>query len=217
MQAVTCMQASTTPHSIAPGSAAERLLDAAVTVFAREGISSATTREIAKEAGVNEVTLFRNFQTKQGLLAAVLERAFRPIDESTTTGPSGRGTLEHAVREFARADFDRKSRNIALMRVLVGESHRLGDHETEVLSRIFRPWKERLAARLREARDQGEIRDDVNPVMIVDQLVAMIFVGVLRAEKLCAQDYDSEGYLKGCVDLVLRGIAVEKQVKKSRK
>ena len=49
-----------------------RLLEAATRVFARSGLEGATTREIAREAGVNEVTLFRHFQSKENLLSAVL-------------------------------------------------------------------------------------------------------------------------------------------------
>ena len=49
-----------------------RLLKAASEVFAASGIAGATTREIARVAGVNEVTLFRHFQSKEQLLAAVV-------------------------------------------------------------------------------------------------------------------------------------------------
>jgi len=50
-----------------PCPARERLLDAAAVVFARDGIAASTTREIAREAGVNEVTIYRLFQHKQNL------------------------------------------------------------------------------------------------------------------------------------------------------
>lgn len=46
----------------------ERLLDAARRVFAEHGSTGATTRRIAEEAGVNEVTLFRQFGSKEHLL-----------------------------------------------------------------------------------------------------------------------------------------------------
>lgn len=202
------MQSSATTTPIPSGSSAERLLDAAVTVFAREGLSSATTREIAKEAGVNEVTLFRNFQTKQGLLAAVLERAFLPADENAGLPDGNGGSIKDAVRNFAAEDFERKRRNIALMRVLVGESHRLGEHEKEILCRIFQPWKEKLTNRLREGRNEGLVRAEVYPAIVVDQLVAMIFVGALRADKIGFVEYSPETYLDACVDLILRGILV---------
>lgn len=198
--------------SLPPRTAAEKLLDAAVEVFSREGISRATTREIAKVAGVNEVTLFRNFQNKQGLLAAVLERAFRESDAER--GP--RRTLEKGdslkavVMDFAKTDFARKRKNIALMRVLVGEVHSLGDHEAEVLRRIFLPWKEELAAEFRLAQQQGVMRPELNPTIIVDQLMAMVFIGALRVDMAhCA--YPAEVYLTSCVETLLHGIAAGKE------
>src|SRR5580692_5838449 len=46
----------------------QRILDAAMRVFGRDGVSGATTREIARVARVNEVTLFRYFRNKNELL-----------------------------------------------------------------------------------------------------------------------------------------------------
>jgi AcrR family transcriptional regulator len=50
----------------------ERILEAAARVYAKHGFRGATTRLIAIEAGVNEVTLFRTFGSKSALFAAVL-------------------------------------------------------------------------------------------------------------------------------------------------
>ena len=52
----------------------ERILEAARRVYAKHGFRGATTRLIAIEAGVNEVTLFRTFGSKSALLEAVLEQ-----------------------------------------------------------------------------------------------------------------------------------------------
>jgi AcrR family transcriptional regulator len=52
----------------------ERILDAAARVYSKHGFRGATTRLIAAEAGVNEVTLFRTFGSKGALLEAVLEK-----------------------------------------------------------------------------------------------------------------------------------------------
>lgn len=46
----------------------ERILDAAAKVYAETGFRGATTRRIAERAGVNEVTLFRQFGSKTRLL-----------------------------------------------------------------------------------------------------------------------------------------------------
>jgi AcrR family transcriptional regulator len=53
----------------------EQLLDAAVTVFAAAGFKGATTRRIAQVAGVNEVTLFRHFGSKEGLIMEAIQRS----------------------------------------------------------------------------------------------------------------------------------------------
>ena len=52
-----------------------RLIEAASQVFASLGVQGATTREIARVAGVNEVTLFRHFTSKEQLLGAVIKNA----------------------------------------------------------------------------------------------------------------------------------------------
>jgi len=50
----------------------EKLLQAAARIYAEAGFRGATTRRIADEAGVNEVTLFRLFGSKAQLIAEAL-------------------------------------------------------------------------------------------------------------------------------------------------
>lgn len=52
----------------------QRILEAAALVFAEQGYARATTRALARAAGVNEVTLFRHFGSKQNLFASVIEQ-----------------------------------------------------------------------------------------------------------------------------------------------
>ena len=54
--------------------ARQRLLDAAQELFCRRGFDGVSTREMAARAGVNEVTLFRLFGTKEKVLYAVMDR-----------------------------------------------------------------------------------------------------------------------------------------------
>jgi AcrR family transcriptional regulator len=55
----------------------ERILDAAGRLFAERGYVATTTRATAADAGVNEVTLFRRFTNKAGVLRALGERIIR--------------------------------------------------------------------------------------------------------------------------------------------
>ena len=55
------------------------ILKAALNLFSKKGYNSVTTKEIAKKAQVNEVTLFRHFNSKQKLFEEVFEHyVFEP-------------------------------------------------------------------------------------------------------------------------------------------
>lgn len=57
----------------------DRILDAAARVYAEQGFRGATTRRIADEAGVNEITVFRHFGSKDALIQEALRvRAANP-------------------------------------------------------------------------------------------------------------------------------------------
>ena len=64
----------------------ERILQAAARVYAQHGFRGATTRLIAIEAGVNEVTLFRTFGSKAALFEAMMQchAAATPLPELPT-------------------------------------------------------------------------------------------------------------------------------------
>jgi AcrR family transcriptional regulator len=51
-----------------------RILAAASELFTRKGYAAATTRAIAQAAGVNEVTLFRHFGSKENLAKAIMDQ-----------------------------------------------------------------------------------------------------------------------------------------------
>src|SRR6185503_20484058 len=66
----------------------QRLLEAAMRVFAESGFRGATKRRIAEAAGVNEVTLFRQFKSKAALINEVAELyARRRSEEALPAGP----------------------------------------------------------------------------------------------------------------------------------
>jgi AcrR family transcriptional regulator len=55
------------------GNMEERIVDAAVRLFAQQGFSGTSTREIARLANVNETSLFRYFPRKQDLFWAAVQ------------------------------------------------------------------------------------------------------------------------------------------------
>ncbi len=187
----------------------QRLLDAAARVFARDGLTGATTRAIAREAGLNEVTLFRHFQTKERLLAAVVGQNFGPGSARAQPAPIPEtGDLRADLTAHARR-YDRLlQENLPLIRAMIGEIHHHSDHERQVFKAILRPLREELIARLQSARAQGYLRTDASPALLADLFNGMIFTGVLRrASPHVKLEYAPAAYLAGAVDLLVRGAA----------
>ncbi|MCX7872131.1 MAG: TetR/AcrR family transcriptional regulator [Verrucomicrobiae bacterium] len=57
----------------------ERILDVAEKIFAESGFEGASMREIVRAAKVNLATVYYYFESKEGLLWAVLDRRFDPF------------------------------------------------------------------------------------------------------------------------------------------
>jgi AcrR family transcriptional regulator len=182
------MQATAYMHIIAKpktktgrGPARERLLKAAATVFGRDGLAGATTRGIAREAGVNEVTLFRLFGSKEKLLGAVVGQAFdvaQPVARPTLPKPAG--NLRTDLANFARTYDSMLTENLPLIRALIGEIHHHREQAKKVANGIFRPLREEIIARLKEMPRGESLRADMPPAAAVDLLGGMILAGVLR-------------------------------------
>jgi AcrR family transcriptional regulator len=67
----------------------EKLIEAAARVYAEAGFRGATTRRIADEAGVNEITIFRLFGSK----AALIDEALRSRGASSRAGTGSGAAL----------------------------------------------------------------------------------------------------------------------------
>lgn len=59
----------------------EQILDAATRAFARAGFAATKLEDVAAEAGITQVILYRHFESKSDLYRAVLDRAIARIDE----------------------------------------------------------------------------------------------------------------------------------------
>ena len=90
----------------------QKIMDAALKVFGRDGISGATTREIARVGKVNEVTLFRYFKNKNELLQqAVLCSATRYEQVFAEASLKSPEDLRRTVRSYADAYATKLSEN----------------------------------------------------------------------------------------------------------
>jgi len=97
----------------------DRILDAAKKVYAQHGFRGATTRLIAIEAGVNEVTLFRTFGSKAALFEALMQAhvAASPIPEL----PDVPVDATREMTEWCAAILHHLRENRSLIRTSFGE------------------------------------------------------------------------------------------------
>ena len=97
----------------------QRILDAATRVYAQHGFRGATTRLIANEAGVNEVTIFRTFGSKAALFEALLQlhaaRAPMPLLPDDPIDP------EREMTAWCAAMLAHMRENRSLIRTSFGE------------------------------------------------------------------------------------------------
>jgi AcrR family transcriptional regulator len=160
----------------------DRILDAAARLFAEDGARGATTRRIAALAGVNEVTIFRHFASKEELLMQALDRttAERITELSTQRLPaepvSVPAELSVRLREV-HAGFTFANRSV---RTALGE---WGHHPEldERLLRVPRYLADELEQYIAAAQARGLVRGDVLPAVAAQALLALVFAdGLLR-------------------------------------
>ncbi len=62
----------------------EKIIESATKSFVHNGYTRSTTRQIAEDAGVTEITLFRHFGSKEKLFECVIDRFYQSIPDLTT-------------------------------------------------------------------------------------------------------------------------------------
>lgn len=185
----------------------ERLLTAAIEVFSTAGVVGATTRAIARQAGVNEVTLFRHFESKEQLLGAVVEQVTALNSEALAHQEEWTQDLRRDLLDYARMHDEMLEEYASLVRMFIGEAQRHPQESFQVLQQYFLPLREKLVDYLNQCIDRGTVRADIDLSLAVDQLTGMLLAGMLRRHTLpIARGYSRDRYVEECVNLCLRGI-----------
>ena len=184
----------------------EKILRAATQVFARHGVSGATTRAIARQARVNEVTLFRHFKNKNELLRRVILQSSRRFEQVFSAAPLKTASdLRRTVENYASVYVEKLSENEEFVRTFLGELNRHLKLCRSLFVEAGRPVRQRFVAYLRAARRNGLVRADLDVVTAADALSAMLLGGIMR-RPLTAAEYSTRRYVKTCVKLYLKGI-----------
>jgi AcrR family transcriptional regulator len=150
----------------------DRLLSAALRVFEAAGSRGATTRRIAAEAGVNEITLFRHFGSKGALLAEALAAANR---ERVVTGlPDDPRDPGAELLAWSRAGYAHLRRHAAVIRTTLGELAEAPDAMRCVADNPTRVHDE-LHRYLHRLRERGMADGDWEPDAAANMLMGALF------------------------------------------
>jgi AcrR family transcriptional regulator len=161
----------------------QTILEATAALFGEHGYKGTTTRAIAERAGVNEVTIFRKFGSKQGLLKALGEMwatkmagfAVGTIPEASDT----RGTLEALARMEVRQalEMGAPAMRLAFDAHSVPEvAATLGDGPSNNL--------DGLAAYLAARQGAGDLRQDLDPHVMAEAFFALTSTFVMSRNVL---------------------------------
>src|SRR2546428_2173382 len=135
----------------------ERILAAALAVFAARGFEGARTREIADRADANLGLIKYYFNDKERLWKAAVSRAFAELQADFAEGARPAADddplawLDRTVRQFVRF----VARRPEFMRLMNDEAKRDGPRMRWLADRFVRPMSEAIGAHLARAQADG--------------------------------------------------------------
>lgn len=184
----------------------DKLLEVTIRIFAEAGYHGTTTRRVAQEAGVNEVTLFRHFGSKETLVREALAAAAR------RSRPMLSADLPDPVAELHRwtlALFYYYYENRQLIRRLMGEMVERQELASAICEDSSQEFLQ-LVGFFETLRTRGLVRADV-----VSEAAAGILLNALLTNALWRDVWpdvpNPEENVAGFVELVLKGVGLAGQ------
>jgi AcrR family transcriptional regulator len=169
------------------GETREQLVAAAERVLRTRGLARATTKEIAREAGYAEGTLYLHFADKLDLVRAVHERLLPAFIELVHRLPerAGRGTVEGNLTELAASALELYRDLLPLGSSLFADPELLARFRGLLAARGAGPQRawEPVAAYLRAEQALGRVAGDADPaaaaVLLLGACQQLVFVELL--------------------------------------
>lgn len=159
-----------------------RIIEAARKVFGECGFRGATTRRIAQEAGVNEVTLFRIFGCKASLIAeALADTGGAAVAEPTL--PAVPDDPEREITLWCRGQLEHLRRSSALIRKTMSEVEERPELSTCASGGPTRA-SQRLTTYVMRLRRQGRVTAEFPTQAAVAMLMGALFADAMGREMM---------------------------------
>ncbi len=145
------------------------ILDATIALLEEGGYQALTIEGVARRAGVGKQTIYRWWD---GSRAALVLEAFQGAGEERIRPPDSgdvRTDLVAILRPVFALHTDREAGTALANRTLMAEAQRDPDFHARY-RRLHEHWMEPMRDAVRRGIDRGQLRDDVDPGVVVDLL-----------------------------------------------
>ena len=184
----------------------ERLLAAAVRIFAAKGYAATTVREILQAAAVTAPVLYYHFGNKEGLFLALVEQGFRNLEVDLDEASRKGATAAAKIRGFCRTLAAIRREHAGLARIV--ETTLLGPPQAGPKLDMKGPFSyivRRLEDLVRAGTAAGEFRK-CNPTHAALALLGTVEM-VARPHLFGLTELKLDDQLDGIIAVVLRGLA----------
>lgn len=185
----------------------EKILDASLQLFAQKGFTGTTTKDIARKARVNEVTLFRVFGTKKALFAATIAERSPIVEIGKTVSFDTDQPVEELLLSNARSVLSILRDNRDLFMMILGDAWRMPRLRSVISESSVERGIEMVAGLMQALIDEGKIRD-IDPHVAARAMVGMIQAYFITVDLLAGRTpsaKEDERMLRGFVTIFLEG------------
>jgi TetR/AcrR family fatty acid metabolism transcriptional regulator len=151
------------------------ILDAAITVFARQGFHSARVSDVAAQAGVAYGLVYHYFDSKEQMLNELFSERWALLLEASQEVQRSESTPREKLAGVAGFIIESYRHEPELMKVIIVEVTRAANSFGRTHLAEIRRAYELVAEIVANAQRTGEFRDDVDP-----NFSAMVFYGAIE-------------------------------------
>lgn len=166
----------------------EQILDAAIVVFADKGFHRATIKDIARQAGIADGTIYNYFANKTALMLGILERLNDSESRQEDFDQSLGGNFTTFVREYVGQRFETfDDEMMRLMQTVLSEVLIDADLRERYWTEIIAPTYTLIEPYVETWKASGDIRDMDSALtlrMFSATLIGLVVLRLLGDETL---------------------------------
>ncbi|WP_213524808.1 TetR/AcrR family transcriptional regulator [Paenibacillus sp. J31TS4] len=141
----------------------ERILDAAVKVFAETGYHGSQVSKIAREAGVADGTIYLYFKSKEDILISLFRERLGELVGKFKESAEDSKTAPEALRRICTIHYTELESNPELAYVTQIELRQSSLELRKAIGQTVKPYIQLIEAVLLQGMEEGAFRADLDP------------------------------------------------------